>query len=42
LSGGEGGGPQEKFDYDLIARHAKLIVDARGRYPAGTPNVVPA
>ena len=31
------------FDYALIAEHASLVVDTRGRYPAGTyANVVPA
>lgn len=30
------------FDYDLITSSAKLVVDARGRIPAGTPNVVRA
>jgi len=24
------------FDYALIAEHAPLVVDTRGRYPAGT------
>jgi len=32
----------DAFDYELIARHARLVVDTRGRYPAGTPNVVSA
>ncbi len=25
----------DRFDYDMIGRHAQLIVDARGRFPAG-------
>ena len=25
----------DRFDYDMIGRHARLIVDARGRFPAG-------
>jgi UDP-N-acetyl-D-glucosamine dehydrogenase len=28
------------FDYDLIQKHAKLIVDTRGVYPERRPNVV--
>ncbi|HYD78296.1 MAG TPA: nucleotide sugar dehydrogenase [Paucimonas sp.] len=28
------------FDYDLIQKHAKVIVDTRGVYPVGLPNVV--
>jgi len=32
----------DAFDYDLIRRHARLVVDMRGRYPAGTPNIVAA
>jgi UDP-N-acetyl-D-glucosamine dehydrogenase len=32
----------ELFDYDFIRRHAPLIVDTRGVWPAGTPNVVKA
>jgi UDP-N-acetyl-D-glucosamine dehydrogenase len=30
------------FDYDLIARHASLIVDTRGVYLERLPNVVKA
>ncbi len=30
------------FDYDLIRRHAKLVVDARGVYPERAENVVGA
>jgi UDP-N-acetyl-D-glucosamine dehydrogenase len=30
----------DAFDYDLVRTHARLVVDARGRYPRGTPNVV--
>ena len=30
------------FDYGLVAAHAPLIVDTRGRYPAGAANVVKA
>ncbi len=29
----------DEFDYDEIQRHAKLIVDARGRYTNGFANV---
>ncbi|MCF7521794.1 nucleotide sugar dehydrogenase [Neisseria sp. ZJ106] len=32
----------DKFDYTMIAEHAKLIVDTRGRFPSGRPNVVKA
>ncbi len=32
----------DQFDYDLLLREAKLIVDARGRYKRGTPKVVMA
>ncbi len=32
----------DNFDYPLIQRHAKLIVDSRGRYLAPAPNVVKA
>jgi UDP-N-acetyl-D-glucosamine dehydrogenase len=32
----------DAFDYDLIGRHARLVVDTRGRYPAGMANVVSA
>jgi UDP-N-acetyl-D-glucosamine dehydrogenase len=32
----------DRFDYDLIREHAKLIVDTRGRYARGLPNVVKA
>jgi UDP-N-acetyl-D-glucosamine dehydrogenase len=32
----------DRFDYEVIAAHAPLIVDTRGRYPSGRPNVVPA
>lgn len=32
----------DAFDYELVRRHARLVVDTRGRYPAGTPNVVAA
>ena len=30
------------FDYPMIARESRLLVDSRGVYPAGTPNVVKA
>ena len=30
----------DAFDYVLIARHARLIVDTRGHFPRGTVNVV--
>lgn len=32
----------EKFDYDLIARHARLIIDSRGKYRARLENVIKA
>lgn len=32
----------DKFDYPLIAEHAKLIVDTRGRFRNGSPKVVKA
>jgi len=32
----------DAFDYDLIAAHAPLVVDTRGRYPAGGANIVKA
>ena len=32
----------DKFDYGLIAEHAKLIVDTRGKFPAKDPKVVKA
>ena len=32
----------DAFDYDLIARHAALVVDTRGRYQAPLANVVKA
>ena len=30
------------FDYDMIARHARLVVDTRGRFANDIPNVVKA
>lgn len=32
----------DAFDYGLIGRHARLVVDTRGRYPAGGANVMRA
>jgi UDP-N-acetyl-D-glucosamine dehydrogenase len=32
----------DRFDYDLIARHARLMVDARGRFLERTDNIVRA
>jgi UDP-N-acetyl-D-glucosamine dehydrogenase len=32
----------DRFDYDLIKRHAPLIVDTRGRYREPAPNIVRA
>ena len=32
----------DAFDYDLIVRHAHLIVDTRGVYRQSRPNVVKA
>ena len=32
----------DAFDYELIRMHSKLIVDTRGVYPAGGPNIVKA
>lgn len=30
------------FDYDLIRQHASILVDARGKYRDGGPNIVRA
>jgi UDP-N-acetyl-D-glucosamine dehydrogenase len=32
----------DAFDYEMIGRHARLIVDTRGRYLAAQANVVKA
>ncbi len=32
----------DEFDYDMISANSQLIIDTRGRYPAGTANVVKA
>ncbi|MCF8012718.1 MAG: UDP-N-acetyl-D-glucosamine dehydrogenase, partial [Clostridiales bacterium] len=32
----------DEFDYDMIAEHARLVVDTRGRYVNGKENVWPA
>lgn len=32
----------DKFDYDMILKHAKLIIDTRGKYRGSHPNVVSA
>jgi UDP-N-acetyl-D-glucosamine dehydrogenase len=32
----------DKFDYELIKRHAKLIVDSRGKYRAPAPHIIKA
>lgn len=32
----------DAFDYEMIARHSKLIVDARGRYRQRAPNITQA
>lgn len=32
----------DKFDYDLLKQHAKLIIDTRGKYQGKTDNVVKA
>ncbi|MFV2029393.1 nucleotide sugar dehydrogenase [Neisseria sp. S1] len=32
----------DKFDYELLKKHAKLIVDTRGRFPGKADNVVKA
>jgi len=32
----------DAFDYDLIQRHAQVVVDTRGRYRDKAPNVVQA
>jgi len=32
----------DAFDYDLIGRHARLLVDTRGRYRDAAPNIVRA
>jgi UDP-N-acetyl-D-glucosamine dehydrogenase len=32
----------DKFDFDLIRKHAKLIVDSRGRYSAPSSHIIKA
>jgi UDP-N-acetyl-D-glucosamine dehydrogenase len=32
----------DAFDYELVKKHAKLIVDSRGVYREKAPNIVPA
>ena len=32
----------DAFDYPMIARESRLLVDSRGVYPPGTPNVIKA
>jgi UDP-N-acetyl-D-glucosamine dehydrogenase len=32
----------DRFDFENIAAHARLLVDTRGRYPAGRSNIVKA
>jgi UDP-N-acetyl-D-glucosamine dehydrogenase len=32
----------DAFDYALIAAHAPLVVDTRGRYPAAAENIIKA
>jgi UDP-N-acetyl-D-glucosamine dehydrogenase len=32
----------DAFDYEAIAKHAKLLVDTRGRYPKAAGNIVKA
>lgn len=32
----------DRFDYEMIQAHAKVLVDTRGRYAKGLPNVVKA
>jgi UDP-N-acetyl-D-glucosamine dehydrogenase len=32
----------DRFDYDLIEKHAPLVIDARGRYRGTYPNIVRA
>ena len=32
----------DRFDYSAIAAHARLLIDTRGRYPAGGANIVKA
>jgi len=32
----------DKFDYDMITEHAKLIVDTRGKFPVKNPKVIKA
>ena len=32
----------DAFDYELIARHARLLVDTRGRYPKPQSHIVKA
>lgn len=30
----------DEFDYEMIAKHAPLVVDTRGRFPIGAANVI--
>ena len=32
----------DKFDYELIKQHARLIIDSRGKYRAPSENVIKA
>ncbi len=32
----------DAFDYAMLLKHARLIVDARGAYPVSAPNVIKA
>ncbi|WP_417776497.1 UDP-N-acetyl-D-glucosamine 6-dehydrogenase [Stutzerimonas xanthomarina] len=32
----------DKFDYELIKQHAKLIIDSRGKYRASAPHIIKA
>jgi UDP-N-acetyl-D-glucosamine dehydrogenase len=32
----------DAFDYELIAKHGKLIIDCRGKYRAPAPHIVKA
>jgi UDP-N-acetyl-D-glucosamine dehydrogenase len=34
--------PHRAIDFDMVLRHARLIVDTRGVYRRPHPNVVPA
>ena len=32
----------DKFDYEMIKKHARLIIDSRGKYPESAANIIKA